>query len=58
MSILALIIKREFISKVRNKSFIVMTFVSPLIFVAIAVVAVAISVFVRIVAIFVIILCH
>src|SRR5690554_348292 len=37
MSILALIIKREFISKVRNKSFIVMTFVSPLIFVAIAV---------------------
>lgn len=37
MSILALIIKREFISKVRNKSFIVMTFLSPLIFVAIAV---------------------
>src|SRR5690554_2376364 len=37
MSILSLIIKREFISKVRNKSFIVMTFVSPLIFVAVAV---------------------
>ncbi|MBA5792511.1 MULTISPECIES: ABC transporter permease [unclassified Flavobacterium] len=37
MSILSLIIKREFISKVRNKSFIIMTFVSPLIFVAVAV---------------------
>ncbi|HLW61821.1 MAG TPA: ABC transporter permease [Flavobacterium sp.] len=37
MNILSLIIKREFISKVRNKSFIVMTFVSPLIFVAVAV---------------------
>lgn len=37
MSILALIIKREFIAKVRNKSFIVMTFLSPLIFVGIAV---------------------
>ena len=36
MSIISLIIKREFIAKVRNKSFIVMTFVSPLIFVAIA----------------------
>lgn len=36
MGILSLIIKREFISKVRNKSFIVMTFVSPLIFVAVA----------------------
>lgn len=36
MSILTLIIKREFISKVRNKSFIVMTFLSPLIFVGIA----------------------
>lgn len=36
MGVLALIIKREFISKVRNKSFIVMTFVSPLIFVAVA----------------------
>lgn len=36
MSIVSLIIKREFISKVRNKSFIVMTFVSPLLFVAIA----------------------
>jgi ABC-2 type transport system permease protein len=28
--------KREFIAKVRNKSFIVMTFLSPLLFVAIA----------------------
>ena len=37
MSILTLIIKREFISKVRNKSFIVMTFLSPLLFVAIGV---------------------
>lgn len=36
MSILALIIKREFIAKVRNKSFIVMTFLSPLLFVGIA----------------------
>lgn len=36
MSVLNLIIKREFIAKVRNKSFIVMTFVSPLIFVGIA----------------------
>lgn len=36
MSILTLIIKREFISKVRNKSFIVMTFLSPLLFVALA----------------------
>ncbi|OCB78030.1 ABC transporter permease [Flavobacterium crassostreae] len=36
MSIIALIIKREFIAKVRNKSFIVMTFLSPLLFVAIA----------------------
>ena len=35
MSILTLIIKREFIAKVRNKSFIVMTFLSPLLFVAI-----------------------
>lgn len=33
MSVLPLIIKREFIAKVRNKSFIVMTFVSPLLFV-------------------------
>ncbi len=31
MSVLTLIIKREFLSKVRNKSFIVMTFLSPLI---------------------------
>ncbi|AMA49384.1 MULTISPECIES: ABC transporter permease [Flavobacterium] len=30
MNILSLIIKREFIAKVRNKSFIVMTFLSPL----------------------------
>ena len=37
MSIISLIIKREFIAKVRNKSFIVMTFISPLIFIAIAV---------------------
>ena len=36
MSIIALIIKREFISKVRNKSFVVMTFLSPLLFVGIA----------------------
>jgi len=36
MSIITLIIKREFIAKVRNKSFIVMTFLSPLLFVAIA----------------------
>ncbi|CAM3368461.1 ABC-2 type transporter transmembrane domain-containing protein [Flavobacterium longum] len=38
MSTLKLIIRREFISKVRNKSFIVMTFLSPLIFVFIGVV--------------------
>ena len=37
MSKLALIIKREFIAKVRNKSFIVMTFLSPLIFVGMSV---------------------
>ena len=37
MSKLVLIIKREFISKVRNKSFIVMTFLSPLLFVGIGV---------------------
>jgi ABC-2 type transport system permease protein len=36
MSIILLIIKREFIAKVRNKSFIVMTFLSPLLFVGIA----------------------
>jgi ABC-2 type transport system permease protein len=35
-SIISLIIKREFIAKVRNKSFIVMTFLSPLLFVGIA----------------------
>lgn len=34
MSILSLIIKREFISKIRNKSFIVMTFLSPILFAA------------------------
>ena len=34
MSKLKLIIQREFIAKVRNKSFIVMTFLSPLIMVA------------------------
>jgi ABC-2 type transport system permease protein len=37
MGVLSLIVKREFIAKVRNKSFIVMTFLSPLIFVGIAV---------------------
>ena len=37
MSKLNLIIKREFIAKVRNKSFLVMTFLSPLLFVGIAV---------------------
>ena len=37
MSTLSLIIKREFIAKVRNKSFIVMTFLSPLLFVGIGV---------------------
>lgn len=37
MSIISLIIKREFIAKVRNKSFIVMTFLSPLLFVGIGV---------------------
>lgn len=37
MNKLLLIIKREFIAKVRNKSFIVMTFLSPLLFVGIAV---------------------
>lgn len=35
MNILSLIIKREFIAKVRNKSFIVMTFLSPILIVAI-----------------------
>src|SRR6186997_671822 len=35
MSIISLIIKREFIAKVRNKSFIVMTFLSPFLFVAV-----------------------
>ena len=37
MNKLILIIKREFIAKVRNKSFIVMTFLSPILFVGIAV---------------------
>ena len=36
MSVLTLIIKREFIAKVRNKSFIVMTFLSPVLFIGIA----------------------
>jgi ABC-2 type transport system permease protein len=36
MSLLTLIIKREFIAKVRNKSFIVMTFLSPLLMVGLA----------------------
>lgn len=36
MSVLSLIIKREFTAKVRNKSFIVMTFLSPLLFAGIA----------------------
>jgi ABC-2 type transport system permease protein len=36
MSIISLIIKREFVAKVRNKSFIVMTFLSPLLFLGIA----------------------
>lgn len=37
MDKITLIIKREFFAKVRNKSFIVMTFLSPLLFVGIAV---------------------
>lgn len=37
MSKITLIIKREFIAKVRNKSFIVMTFLSPVLFIAIGV---------------------
>ena len=37
MSVLTLIIKREFIAKVRNKSFIVMTFLSPFLFVGFSV---------------------
>lgn len=36
MSVLSLIIKREFFAKVRNKTFIVMTFLSPLLFVLFA----------------------
>ena len=35
MNHLPLIIKREYLTKVRNKSFIIMTFLSPLIFVGI-----------------------
>ena len=35
MNHLSLIIQREFLNKVRNKSFIIMTFLSPLIMVAI-----------------------
>jgi len=38
MDKLWLIIKREYLNKVRNRTFVVMTFVSPLIFVAVAVV--------------------
>lgn len=38
MSILSLIVKREFLNKIRNKSFIIMTFVSPFLFVLFAVV--------------------
>lgn len=34
--LLSLIIRREFLSKVRNKSFIIMTFLSPILFAAIA----------------------
>lgn len=37
MSILSLIIKREFTAKVRNKSFIVMTFLSPILIVALGI---------------------
>ena len=37
MNKILLIIKREFVAKVRNKSFIVMTFLSPLLFVGIGV---------------------
>ncbi len=36
MSVLSLIIKREFFAKVRNKSFIVMTFLSPLLLVGLS----------------------
>src|SRR6056300_1689062 len=34
MNHLLLIIKREYLTKVRNKSFIIMTFLSPIIFIA------------------------
>jgi ABC-2 type transport system permease protein len=37
MNLISIIIKREFLAKVRNKSFIVMTFLSPLLFVGIGV---------------------
>lgn len=37
MNVLSLIIKREFINKIKNKSFIVMTFLSPLLVVAMAI---------------------
>lgn len=43
MSILSIIIKREFLAKVKNKTFIIMTFVSPLIFVVIAAVVAFLS---------------
>ena len=36
MGVLSLIIKREFIAKVRNKSFIIMTFLSPLLIVGLS----------------------
>lgn len=36
MNHLFLVIKREYLTKVRNKSFIVMTFLSPLIFIGLA----------------------
>lgn len=36
MSILSIIIRREFIAKVRNKSFIIMTFLSPLMMIGLA----------------------
>jgi len=35
MNHLSLIIKREYLNKIRNKSFIIMTFLSPIIMVAI-----------------------
>lgn len=43
MSVLSIIIKREFLAKVKNKTFIVMTFLSPLLFVAIAAIVAYVS---------------